>query len=83
MAFKNLIYNLYSRDLSNKVKSAVETRMKRGEFMNPYSFFGYAKSQEDIHKLVIDQEAAAIVRQLFLMVADGIPRKDIVKSLNK
>lgn len=83
VAFKNLIYNLYSRDLSNKVKSAVETRMKRGEFMSPYGFFGYEKSQEDIHKLVIDQEAAAIVRQLFLMVADGIPRKDIVKTLNE
>lgn len=51
--------------------------------MSPYGFFGYEKSREDIHKLVIDQEVAAIVRQLFLMVADGIPRKDIVKELNE
>lgn len=51
--------------------------------MSPYGFFGYEKSREDIHKLMIDREAAAIVRQLFQMVADGIPRKDIVKSLNE
>lgn len=57
--------------------------MKQGKFMSPYGFFGYEKSREDIHKLMIDCEAAAIVRQLFQMVADGIPRKDIVKSLNE
>ena len=52
VAFKNLVYNLYSRDLSQKVKSAVTTRMKRGEYIGPFGLFGYKKSPTDIHKLV-------------------------------
>lgn len=83
VAFKNLVYNLYSRDLSNKVKSAVNTRMKRGEYIGPYGIFGYQKDPKDVHKLVIDEEAAAIVRRIFLMVGDGMPRKEVVKILNE
>lgn len=83
VAFKNLIYSLYSRDLSHKVKSAVETRMKRGEFMSPFGIFGYMKTVEDIHKLEKDRAAADIVRRIFLLVADGMPRRDVVKILNE
>ena len=83
VAFKNLVYNLYSRELSQKVKSAVETRMKRGEYIGPYGFFGYEKDPEDIHKLVVDKEAALIVRRIFQMVIDGEARKDIVNVLNR
>lgn len=83
VAFKNLVYNMYSRDLSQKVKSAVTTRMKRGEYIGPFGLFGYEKSSEDIHKLVIDDEAAAIVRRIFLMVMDDMPRREIVKILNE
>ena len=45
--------------------------------------FGYEKSPEDIHKLLIDNEAAAIVRRIFLMVSDDMPRREIVKILNE
>lgn len=83
VAFRNLVYNLYSRDLSQKVKSAVTTRMKRGEYIGPFGLFGYKKSPADIHKLIIDDEAAAIVRRIFLMVIDNMPRREIVKILNK
>lgn len=83
VAFKNLVYSLYSRDLSHKVKSAVETRMKRGEYIGPFGFFGYRKDAEDIHKLAIDGEAAAIVRRIFLMVGGGMRRNEIVKVLNE
>lgn len=83
VAFRNLVYNLYSRDLSAKVKSAVKTRMKRGEFLGPFGIFGYEKSGEDIHKLVIDREAADIVRRIFLMIAEGVSRKEVVRRLNE
>lgn len=83
VAFKNLVYNLYSKDLSNKVKSAVNTRMKRGEYIGPFGIFGYQKDPEDVHKLVIDEEAAGIVRRIFRMVGDGMPRKEVVRVLNE
>ncbi len=83
MALKNLVYSLYSRDLSHKVKSAVETRMKRGEYIGPYGFFGYRKDPEDIHRLVVDEEAAVIVQRIFRMVGEGMRRNEIVKILNE
>lgn len=83
VAFKNLVYNLYSKDLSNKVKSAVRTRMRRGEYMSPFGIFGYRKSPEDIHKLAVDEEAAVIIRRIFWMVGDGMPRKEVVRVLNE
>lgn len=82
IAFKNLVYNLYSKDLSQKVKSAVTTRMKKGEYCAPFALFGYRKSKEDIHKLEIDPEAAEIVRRIFFMVIDGIQRQAIANRLN-
>lgn len=83
IAFKNLVYNMYSRDISQKVKTAVMTKMKRGECISPYAIFGYRKSKSDIHKLEIDEEAATIVRRIFQMVIDNIPRKTIVQILNE
>lgn len=74
VAFKNLVYNLYSRDLSQKVKAAVTSRMKRGEFLSPYGIYGYKKDSENIHKLVIDDEAAQVVRRIFDMVIAGTKR---------
>jgi DNA invertase Pin-like site-specific DNA recombinase len=82
VAFKNLVYNLYSRDLSHKVKSAVTSRMKKGEYQSPYGIYGYKKDPEDIHKLVIDDEAAGVVRRIFDMVIAGTPRGQIAKKLN-
>lgn len=38
--------------------------MKRGEYIGSYGFFGYEKDPQDIHKLVVDKEAAVIVRRL-------------------
>ena len=83
VAFKNLVYSFYSRDLSHKVKSAVETRMRRGEYIGPYGFFGYRKDPEDVHKLVVDDEAAVIVRRIFRMVGEGMRRNEVVKVLNE
>lgn len=60
IAFKNLVYNMYSRDISQKVKTAVMTKMKRGECISQYAIFGYKKCKSDIHKLEIDEEAATI-----------------------
>lgn len=82
VAFKNLVYNLYSRDLSQKVKAAVTSRMKRGEFLSPYGIYGYKKDPENIHKLVIDDEAAQVVRRIFDMVIAGTKRGEIARILN-
>lgn len=46
-SFRTLIYDLYSRDLSCKVKSAKKARAERGAFLSPYAPYGYIKDPED------------------------------------
>ena len=56
--------------------------MKRGEFLSPYGIYGYKKDSENIHKLVIDDEAAQVVRRIFDMVIAGTKRGEIARILN-
>lgn len=46
-SFRTLIYDLYSRDLSRRVKSAKKARAERGAFLSPYAPYGYVKDPED------------------------------------
>ena len=58
VAYKNLIYQLYSMDLSRKVKSARRTRNLSGEYTASFVCYGYKNVPYDKHKLLIDEEAA-------------------------
>lgn len=82
VGFRNLIYALYSKDLSQKVRSAKKTRMEKGEFMSSHAPYGYAKSSENRKKLVIDEAAASIVRRIFAMADEGKNAVQIATILN-
>ena len=64
VAMKNLSYAMYSQDLSNKIKSVKRMQQRKGECIANYSIYGYMKSPEDKHKLIIDEEAAEIVKRI-------------------
>ena len=83
VAIKNLIYNMYSTDMSKKTKSALVTKHKSGKCVSPFAKFGYKKSEDDKSKLVIDEEAAAIVRKIFQLALEGNTVTAIAKILNK
>ncbi|HWR28689.1 MAG TPA: recombinase family protein [Negativicutes bacterium] len=82
VGFRNLIYALYSKDLSQKVRSAMKTRMEKGEFISSHAPYGYAKSLENRKKLVIDGTAATIVRRIFTMADEGKNAVQIAAVLN-
>ena len=54
VALKNMLNAMYSRDLSRKVRSAMKTHAKNGEYMPAFPKYGYIKDPEDKHHLVID-----------------------------
>lgn len=83
VALKNLVNYLYSLELSDKVRQSKKSLMKRGEYISSFAFFGYKKSEEDKRKLVIDKDAAEIVRRIFQLYLDGIPIKNIAILFNK
>ena len=81
-SFRTLIYDLYSRDLSRRVKSAKKARAERGAFLSPFAPYGYVKDPEDKNHLLVDTEAADVVRRIFQMAADGTKTWQIAAALN-
>lgn len=70
IAFKNLIYDYYSKDLSKKVKSAMGMKQEKAKFVNTVPY-GYKADPADKHHLIIDVETAPIVRRIFMEVIGG------------
>jgi len=83
LPLKNLINEAYSKDLSRKLGTAFRTKQKNGEFIGAYAPYGYLKSKESCNKLVIDEEAAPIVRRIFDMKIKGMSDLAIARQLNE
>lgn len=81
-SFKTLLYDIYSRDISRKVRSAKKMKAEKGEFLSPFAPYGYLKDKERKNHLVIDPETAGTVRRIFHMAADGQNTEQIARTLN-
>lgn len=81
-SFKALLYDLYSRDLSRKIRSALFFRAKRGDYVAAFAPYGYQKDPGNKHHLIIDPPAAKIVRRIFQMVGNGQTTLQTAKVLN-
>lgn len=81
--FKNLINEAYCRDISMKIRSQLEIKRKNGQFLGSFAAFGYLKDEQDKNKLMVDQYAADIVRDIFKWKLEGISPQDIADALNK
>ena len=79
---KNLINEFYIKDLSKKVKSGILTRQKKGEFISANAIFGYKKSKKNIHKLVVDEDTAYIVKKIFEYALEEKNSVQIANLLN-
>lgn len=81
--FKNLINDAYSRDISIKIRSNLEVKRKRGNFVGAFAPYGYQKSEANKNKLEIDEEAAEVVRSIFRLYLQGNNAYKIAEKLNK
>ncbi len=80
--FKNLINDAYCRDISVKIRSQLDIKRKKGEFLGAFAVYGYLKSEEAKHQLVIDPYAAEIVRDIFAWKLEGLSQQGIADRLN-
>ncbi len=81
--FKNLINDEYARDTSIKIKTSLNGKKKRGEFVGAFAPYGYIKDTKDKHKLVIDKIAADTVKKIFdWNVNEGLGKIAICHRLN-
>ena len=83
MPFKNLFNEWYVRDSSRKVRAVLRAKAERGEWIGTRAPYGYRKDETDKKKLVIDDEAAAVVKRIFAMCAGGMGPGRIAKQLKK
>lgn len=82
-SFRALLYDLYSRDLSRKVRSAQRHRAQRGDFLSRYAPYGYIKDPQNKNHLLIDPPAAEVVQRIFHMVGAGHSTRQTAKALNR
>ncbi|MCI9002949.1 MAG: recombinase family protein [Oscillibacter sp.] len=79
--FKNLINEAYCRDTSVKTRSQLEIKRQRGDFIGSFAVFGYRKDPENRHRLLVDEYAAGVVRDMFKWKLEGISAGDIADRL--
>lgn len=79
---KNLINEVYSRDISRKCSSALATKQHKGEFIGSWAPYGYQKSAADRHKLEVNDETAPVVRNIFAWRRSGMSFVQITRRLN-
>ena len=80
--FKNILNEMYARDISKKVRSSHRLRGNSGEPLSqpPY---GYMKSPENKKMWIIDPEAAEVVRSIFKMCLEGKGNETIARTLQE
>ena len=82
MPFKNLFNEWFIRDTSRKIRAVLKAKAERGERLGSRAPYGYRKAP-DTKKLIVDEEAAAIVRRIFAMCASGSGPSQIARILKK
>lgn len=80
---KNFVNDSYCRDISEKVKSHQKIKRENGEFIGAFTVYGYQKDEKNNNRLIPDNYAAAIVRNIFAWKLDGMSTLAISKKLNK
>jgi len=83
MNLSNLVNSLYSKDISKKYKSAIQTKWKQGKSTSGRVPYGYVKSQSDKYVWEVDPEAAEVVRLIFEKAACGWGTREIAGFLNE
>lgn len=83
MPITNVINSQYAKECSRKTKQAHRALAKEGKFIGSRAPFGYMKDPNDRHHLIIDEEAAAVVQDIFRMFCDGIGYVRMTKILRE
>lgn len=82
-SLKNLINDMYAKDISKKICSTMKDKRRRGEYIGNYAPYGYLKDENNKNKLVIDPEIAPIVVEIFELRAKGIGFEALCRILNE
>lgn len=80
---KNMINDIYAKDISRKIITSFRERQEKGEFLPAFAPYGYVKSKTVAYRYEIDPETAPFVKMIFEWKAEGISHNEICKRLNE
>lgn len=83
VALRNIMNDAYSHDISVKTRSALQTKRSNGDYVGACPVYGYRKDPEDKNHLVIDEDAASVVREIYRRRIDGASAMRIADELNR
>lgn len=83
MVFRNWFNEQHSKEASKKVKAVRKMCAQSGKFLGSYAPYGFMKSPDNKHKLVIDEQTAPTVRKIFELRAQGMGFRAIAVYLNE
>lgn len=81
--FKTLYYDLFSKELSEKVRSSVKQIKSQGKNTNWAAPFGYIKDPKDKYHIIIDEKTAFIVKEAFDLILKGYSCTQVANIFNK
>jgi DNA invertase Pin-like site-specific DNA recombinase len=82
IAFSGLIAQMYSQDLSEKIRSAKDAACRKGKIITGCPTYGYAKDKNNRCKFVINPQEASMVKRIYGLAAQGFRVAEIVRRLN-
>lgn len=80
--FKNLLNDYYSRDISEKMTTALYTARKQGKYTTGTPPYGYLKDPKNKYKLIIDEAVSDNIRYIFQLILEGYTLNETAKILN-
>ncbi len=83
LPFLSLINDSFCRDISIKVRSGLEVKRKKGDYIGSFALYGYFKHPQDKHKLIVDDYAADVIRNIFSLKLEGYSQQSIANKLNE
>ena len=81
--FRAIMNDMYAKDISRKIKSVKRDKQRKGQFIGGKPVYGYKMHPAEKNKIVVDKEAAVVVRRIFAMALDGISCRKIAAKLNE
>lgn len=76
---KNVVNEMYARDVSKKTKAAKKAKARDGQFIGSKAPFGYKIDQNDRHHLIVDEPAAQVVKRIFRLASEGVGYNKMAK----
>lgn len=76
---KNVVNEMYARDVSKKTKAAKKAKARDGQFIGSKAPFGYKIDPNDRHHLIVDEPAAQVVKRIFRLASEGVGYNKMAK----